>query len=684
MGRKVVRRKQASDERFVPDNMPVVEAALYWASQGIAVFPCSGDKRPLTKNGFKDAVKDAAEVKQLFEFYGQSAKMVGAAMGDVSGMFAIDFDLYKGPEVDAWMRQLIDKDLLPNSRIHKTMRGGLHIFYNGKTLPQSSYPVDGVEVRGNGAYVIFPGGGAGYSVIQEGIIPAPSALLKYLASIKREQAGDTVDGLKAKILAADNFHDSLARLAARYSAMGWDQETVTASIMGTLKASVASEPSHPRHERWQFLMKNESGEFLRTITTAHKKYNSQAARDEFTDRVSEEAFAKMRETAAAAFKEVPTSREEEEHVYGDEEWPFEGEGYFAHVEHDVFDAKYVVYPVLVEDESVLIAADPKAGKTAILLTLGLHLATGRDLGPSLRVEKPRGVLYFGLEGRRAIRLRIEAWKRNLRELGETIPDNIPLFVVERSKNLLQEDARKRLILDVMQYEKQLERVYGVSLGLITFDTLTKAMPGGDQNSVEDTSLLFDVVNSLRDVGCRATVCFLHHKARAGHVRGSTNIEADVDTITSVYKEGENHVWSIDRARSIEEGASFHFRFSSYNFGVSPQGFNEKSFVVTPVDAAIVGASGISDAMGENKVAGMIIALGKGTHPLETLQKILGEAGLAPMTAKMTRGKPRIATWSSPAAQEFYGKLVPEKGWAFAGYTMERVMRGEHIHAIHIF
>jgi hypothetical protein len=38
--------------------MDLIEEALWWAEQGIPVFPTGEDKRPLTRNGHKDASTD--------------------------------------------------------------------------------------------------------------------------------------------------------------------------------------------------------------------------------------------------------------------------------------------------------------------------------------------------------------------------------------------------------------------------------------------------------------------------------------------------------------------------------------------------------------------------------------------------------------------------------------------------
>ena len=44
--------------------MSTVTEALKLAGRDVAVFPCGADKRPLTKNGFKDASVDPAQVKE--------------------------------------------------------------------------------------------------------------------------------------------------------------------------------------------------------------------------------------------------------------------------------------------------------------------------------------------------------------------------------------------------------------------------------------------------------------------------------------------------------------------------------------------------------------------------------------------------------------------------------------------
>jgi hypothetical protein len=43
------------------------QPALKLAERGIPVFPCGPDKKPLTKNGFKDATSNLAQVREWWK-----------------------------------------------------------------------------------------------------------------------------------------------------------------------------------------------------------------------------------------------------------------------------------------------------------------------------------------------------------------------------------------------------------------------------------------------------------------------------------------------------------------------------------------------------------------------------------------------------------------------------------------
>ncbi|MCA3377613.1 MAG: bifunctional DNA primase/polymerase, partial [Roseomonas sp.] len=70
------------------------------------VFPCSGDKRPLTQGGFKAATRDPAEIRRLFSRLG--AALIGVPTGAASGFFVVDCDCKNGAGGLEWAEKNAD------------------------------------------------------------------------------------------------------------------------------------------------------------------------------------------------------------------------------------------------------------------------------------------------------------------------------------------------------------------------------------------------------------------------------------------------------------------------------------------------------------------------------------------------------------------------------------------------
>lgn len=136
------------------------DAAIEYAKKGFAVFPLKyRDKVPLTKNGCKDATTDAAQIKAWWQKYPNAN--IGLATGSVSqNVFVIDLDIDEDRGIDGyhsledWQREHGD---FPETWTAITGRGGYHLYYrgNGKIKNRAGI-IDGVDIRGNGGYVVAP------------------------------------------------------------------------------------------------------------------------------------------------------------------------------------------------------------------------------------------------------------------------------------------------------------------------------------------------------------------------------------------------------------------------------------------------------------------------------------------------------------------------------------------------
>ena len=128
--------------------------ALRLAELGFEVFPCKAKgKAPATKNGFKDATSDPAEIERIFT----GRKNLAVATGLRSGTWVLDLDGREGLEVFAELEREFGS--LPKTVTAKTGGGGLHYFFacDGAEIQSRSKLADKpIDVRADGGYVVVP------------------------------------------------------------------------------------------------------------------------------------------------------------------------------------------------------------------------------------------------------------------------------------------------------------------------------------------------------------------------------------------------------------------------------------------------------------------------------------------------------------------------------------------------
>lgn len=130
---------------------PLAEAAI---ALGLPVFPCTPNKAPLVSQGFKAATTDRAQIIAAFSQPG--AALIGVPTGAASGLTVVDVDIKGDAPGMAWLQD--NEHALPPTRTHATRSGGWHlVFRHVPGIRNSAGRIaPGVDVRGEGGYVIFP------------------------------------------------------------------------------------------------------------------------------------------------------------------------------------------------------------------------------------------------------------------------------------------------------------------------------------------------------------------------------------------------------------------------------------------------------------------------------------------------------------------------------------------------
>lgn len=146
---------------------PLAEAAHDYVERGLAIIPLGvGKKEPVTKSGLNDWTDNPGQIDVWWgqgEHAGKRGNPrynIGMACGQVSGgIIAIDLDCHSDEAngLDYLRDWEVEHGKLPETWTQITGSGGKQLFYRaGQDIRNSANGEIGVDVRGNGGYVVLP------------------------------------------------------------------------------------------------------------------------------------------------------------------------------------------------------------------------------------------------------------------------------------------------------------------------------------------------------------------------------------------------------------------------------------------------------------------------------------------------------------------------------------------------
>lgn len=231
---------------------------------------------------------------------------------------------------------------------------------------------------------------------------------------------------------------------------------------------------------------------------------------------------------------------------------------------------------LLTKESVsIILGSPGAGKSFFALDLAASVASGRDWRN--REVEAGGVIYICLEGVNGFKGRIEAFKR-----AGMLQTHDPFYLLPVAVDLLNDEHREKLCDSI---SKLMERS-ACPISLIVIDTLSRGMPGGDENSGEAMGKMLATVDALK-VKVETHVCLVHHvgKDASKGARGHSSLKGAIDTEITITRDEITKISTakVTKQKDLECDGIFRFKLHPVSLGYDSKGREITSCTVEHLD-----------------------------------------------------------------------------------------------------
>ena len=236
-------------------------------------------------------------------------------------------------------------------------------------------------------------------------------------------------------------------------------------------------------------------------------------------------------------------------------------GRWSHDSRSLLDAPYVIRNIIGPGELVVIYGAPKSGKTFLATDLASRVACGMPwFGHTV---KKGFVIYIASEMGARVERRFHAWNRQ----HEALPDFIPIYIIPKVVNFLDEIGVERLFATI----EQLKPDHAAPV-LVVVDTLARSMSGGDENAAQDMGKVIAVTDRLRDAYNTATA-LIHHagKDRGKGTRGSSALLGAVDCAIYVESSDGYHTAKVEWSRDGEAGMDYAFKLPVFELGQDSEG-----------------------------------------------------------------------------------------------------------------
>lgn len=581
---------------FDPDFAEPSEWARMYRSAGFQVVPAMTPrenrnqwKRPALPK-WRELEHELAPDFTFERWYGESGEHsrrnnMGIICGACSDrVFVIDLDLHKKPEAQAWWIDMQDGQKAAgelDTVEQVTGGGGIQLFFRapvGWTPPTCKTSI-GVDIRGQGGFAMLPPSmhesgtpyrwKVGHEPWDMDVADAPQWLCDAITQLAIEHGGSVgvnpVTGQREHTSSPDRPLDSFgnivdgredymtrlvwaavvdARREAPIPLTGSASEVEMLAAFANYERHVKSRLKPVNGESNADLLEREG----RGISMFQQKWLH--AMDQWDGKV---AVAAKVEKPSRPF-EIEAPKE----IQGYDFNPETGELTPKAVEapegsFEVLDVKgikslpnpnYLIDKLMIETALGFVFGAPGCGKSFITIGMALSISAKQAQWFSRDIKKNGPVIYISSEGVGDMKYRIAAWER---ETGVNA-DEVPFYLIRQTINFMLPTDVDRLIKTVAH----VAQITGQTPVAIFVDTVSRVLPGADENLQKDMTLFIAACDALRTT-FEATVVGVHHTSRAGNLRGSTVFDGAGDFLLGIEREegetiGEIHAKKIKSAQ----------------------------------------------------------------------------------------------------------------------------------------
>lgn len=506
-----------------------VDDALALLRRGWSIIPCrAGSKIPLIEWGpYQKGRPGEGQVRDWWmQWPGANAAIV---TGEVSNLVVVDIDPGKGGSIDD-----IEE---ATGLVVKTGGGGWHLYYEhpGRNVGNRAGVRPGIDIRGDGGYVIAPG-----SLHENG------KLYSILSDEPMTTCPSWVDAPVVKDETAPSGNKWLTRMLEHGCAEG-ERNTGTARIAGYFaKKGIPVDIAHTLLADWSehHLRPPLGGTEIRT--TVYSVYRTEDARASAVRSAEKREVAPMGALGAGTFQVATMEEFRARHSEKSESWLIDG--------------------WMPRGSITYITSPPGVGKTWVMTDLAVSVASGKPFLGVGKIEKQGPVLYIQQEDppevvweRIALVMRAKLDIKTPLEIGDewTPAPLLPIYFHEDG-SLRFEDSK---MLEGLE-----KRIAQIRPALVVIDPLYAAVRMDDFGTKAVTEHM-PILRTWRvKYGCAFAIAHHTKKSSEGFDRanmwGSTFFDASQETGFQIRKlDGERHSVVLTRTfKNIATGEPVRIDF----------------------------------------------------------------------------------------------------------------------------